>query len=198
MIGPVKDKLPAVAAFLIDLERLKLVPRKAWVSDLSRRENSAEHSWHLALGLVTLARELDLDIDLHKALLMALIHDTCEIDAGDSPAYGPARPEQHAAELACIERLSAHDVRFGSELRELWLEYEAQQSRESRWVKVLDRVMPFVVNLASRGRNWQDQSIRRSQLLQVSAPVKEHAPEIFAWMEQRIEECVRAGWLIDG
>jgi putative hydrolase of HD superfamily len=198
MIDPVKDKLPAVAAFLIDLERLKLVPRKAWVSDLSRRENSAEHSWHLALGLVTLARELDLDIDLHKALLMALIHDTCEIDAGDSPAYGPARPEQHAAELACIERLSAHDVRFGSELRELWLEYEAQQSRESRWVKVLDRVMPFVVNLASRGRNWQDQSIRRSQLLQVSAPVKEHAPEIFAWMEQRIEECVRAGWLIDG
>ena len=198
MIDPVKDKLPAVAAFLIDLERLKLVPRKAWVSDLSRRENSAEHSWHLALGLVTLARELDLDIDLHKALLMALIHDTCEIDAGDSPAYGPARPDQHAAELACIERLSAHDVRFSSELRELWLEYEAQQSRESRWVKVLDRVMPFVVNLASQGRNWQDQSIRRSQVLKVSKPVQDHAPEIYAWMQVRIEECVKAGWLIDG
>jgi len=191
------SRLPAVAAFLTDLERLKLVPRRAYVSDLSRRENSAEHSWHLALGLLTLAHELDLDIDLNKALVMALIHDTCEIDAGDSPVYGPARPDQSAAELACINRLASHGVRFGVTLRELWLEYEAQESRESRWVKVLDRVMPFIVNLASQGQNWKDQSIRRSQVLKVSKPVQDHAPEIFAWMEERIEECVRAGWLVD-
>ena len=192
-----KVRLPAIEAFLIDVERLKLVPRKAYVSDLSRRENSAEHSWHLALGLLTLAHELDLEIDLNRALVMALIHDTCEIDAGDSPVYGPARPDQHEAELACVNRLSAHDVRFGQHLRELWLEYEAQQTRESRWVKVMDRVMPFVVNLATQGQNWKDQSIRRSQVVAVSKPVADHAPEIFAWMEERIDECVRAGWLID-
>jgi putative hydrolase of HD superfamily len=192
-----KERLSAVVAFLTDLERLKLVPRKAYVSDLSRRENSAEHSWHLALGLLTLSHELGLDIDLHKALVMALIHDTCEIDAGDSPAYGAARPDQYEAELACIDRLSSHDVKFGATLRELWLEYEAQESRESRWVKVLDRVMPFVVNLATRGQNWKDQSIRRSQVLKVSKLVQDHAPEIYGWMEERIEECVSAGWLID-
>lgn len=192
------ERLPAIVAFLTDLERLKLVPRKAYVSDLSRRENSAEHSWHLAMGLLTLAHELELKIDLNKALVMALIHDTCEIDAGDTPAYGPARPDQHAAELACIERLASHGVKFGETLRSLWLEYGAQESLESRWVKVLDRVMPFIVNLASQGQNWKDQSIRRSQVLKVSKPVQDHAPEIYSWMEVRIDECVKAGWLIDG
>lgn len=189
------DKLTAVAAFLIDAERLKLVERKAWVSDVSRRENSAEHTWHLALGLLTLARELQLELDLHRALMMALVHDICEIDAGDTPAYGPARADQHAAERACIERLANYELQFGSELRELWLEYEAQQTRESRWVKVLDRVMPFVVNLACEGRNWQDQSVSRSQVLKISEPVRLHAPEIFEWMRLRVDECVSKGWL---
>jgi putative hydrolases of HD superfamily len=184
-----------IAAFLIDAERLKLVERKAYVSDLSRRENSAEHSWHLALGLLTLARELDLQLDLPKALMMAVIHDLGEIDAGDTPAYGAARPDQHEAEKQCIERLSGYGLKFGAELRSLWLEYEAQETRESRWVKVLDRVMPFIVNLATDGQNWRQQSIARSQVLKVSEPVRLHAPEIFGWMTQRIDECVAKGWL---
>lgn len=193
-----KDRLPAIVEFLTDIERLKLVNRRAYVSNQSRPENSAEHSWHLALGLLTIAHELDLKIDLNKALVMALIHDICEIDAGDSPTYGPARPDQHDAELACIDRLASHGVKFGDDLRTLWLEFEAQETLESRWVKVLDRVMPFIVNLACQGRNWKDQSIRRSQVLDVSKPVQTHAPEIYAWMERRIEECVKAGWLLDG
>lgn len=192
------EKLQTIAAFLIDAERLKLVERKAYVSDVSRRENSAEHSWHLALGLLTIARELELPIDLPKALAMAIIHDLCEIDAGDTPAYGPARADQHEAERQCIERLAAHGLKFGAEMRALWLEYEAQETLESRWVKVLDRVMPFVVNLACEGRNWQEQSIRRSQLLKINEPVRQHAPEIFTWMVSRVDECVRKGWLIDG
>ncbi|HTQ98904.1 MAG TPA: HD domain-containing protein [Candidatus Acidoferrum sp.] len=191
------DQLSAIAAFLIDAERLKRVERRAYVSDLSRRENSAEHSWHLALGLLTLARELELDLDLPKALTMAIIHDICEIDAGDTPAYGAARPDQHEAERRCIDRLANYGLRFGNELRELWLEYEAQQTRESRWVKVLDRVMPFVVNLACEGRNWLDQSVSRSQVLKISEPVRLHAPEIFEWMQVRVDECVRKGWLRD-
>ncbi len=192
-----RDRLPALTAFLIDVERLKLVSRKAYVSDLSRRESSAEHSWHLAMGLLALSRELDLEIDLNKALVMALIHDTCEIDAGDSPVYGPSRSDQHEAELACINRLASHGVKFGEELRQLWLEYEAQESRESRWVKVFDRIMPFVVNLATQGKNWKDQSICRSQVLKVNAPVRDIAPEIYVWMQERIEECVKSGWLVD-
>jgi putative hydrolase of HD superfamily len=191
------DRVANVVAFLTDVERLKLVARRAYVSDRSRRENAAEHSWHLALGLLTIAKELNLEIDLHKALVMALIHDTCEIDTGDTPAYGPERPDQHEAELRCIQRLAACGLAFGPTLQELWLEYEAQISLESRWVKVLDRFMPFIVNLATQGTNWKEQSISRSQVLLVSAPVREHAPELYDWMIKRIEGCVEAGWLRD-
>jgi putative hydrolase of HD superfamily len=191
------ERVSTLAAFLTDVERLKLVQRRAYVSDRSRRENAAEHSWHLALGLVVVANELNLEINLHKALVMALIHDTCEIDAGDTPVYGPERPDQHEAELRCIERLAAYGLGFGPTLRELWLEYEAQVSLESRWVKVLDRFMPFIVNLATQGTNWREQSVSRSQVLRVNEPVREHAPEIYDWMVKRIQDCVEAGWLLD-
>jgi putative hydrolases of HD superfamily len=197
-LGAMTDKISVLVAFLADVERLKLVKRKAYVSDLSRRENSAEHSWHLAVGLLTIAQELGLKFDLHKALVMALIHDVCEIDAGDTPAFGPQRPDQHEAELRCVQRLAAYDLAFAPSIQELWLEYEAQVSLESRWVKVLDRLMPFIVNLGSQGINWKEQSVTRSQVLRVSEPVRDHAPEIYAWMVGRVEECVKAGWLIDG
>ncbi len=192
------DKLSTIASFLIDAERLKLVQRKAYVSGLSRHENSAEHSWHLALGLLTLARELDLDIDVPKATIMAIVHDICEIDAGDTPVYGPERSDQHEAERKCVERLASYGLQFGAELRALWLEYEAQETRESRWVKVLDRVMPFIVNLATGGKNWVDQSVSRSQVLTVSEPVRQYAPEIFEWIAERVDDCVRKGWLREG
>ncbi|HEX3950564.1 MAG TPA: HD domain-containing protein [Steroidobacteraceae bacterium] len=192
-----KNPLPNVVAFLTELERLKLVNRKAYVSDRSRRENSAEHSWHLAIGLLTIAAELNLKIDLHKALVMSLIHDACEIDAGDTPVYGAQAHDQHEAELRCIQRLAAYDVAFGRELQGLWLEYEAQESTESRWVRVMDRMMPFIVNLASQGQNWKEQSVSRSQLLRVSDPVRAHAPEIYEWMIGRIDACVEEGWLRD-
>jgi putative hydrolases of HD superfamily len=191
------EKIATVAAFLTDIERLKLVERRAYVSGISRRENSAEHSWHLAVGLVAIAHELSLKIDLHKALVMALIHDICEIDAGDTPAYGPQRPDQHDAELRCVQRLAECGISFGATLRELWLEYEEQVSLESRWVKVLDRFMPFIVNLATQGTNWKEQSVSRTQLLRVSEPVREQAPEIYQWMIERIGECIKAGWLLD-
>jgi len=192
-----KDTLTQVVAFLTEVERLKLVPRRAYVSDLSRRENAAEHSWHVAVGLLTLAHELDVAIDLHKALVMAVVHDLCEIDAGDTPAYGAPRPDQHEAEAMCVQRLAGHGVVFGVRLQDLWSEFEAQQTIESRWVKALDRVMPFVVNLATNGHNWKEQSITRSQVLEVSAPVKDVAPEIYEWMEHRVQQCVRDGWLHD-
>ncbi|HEX4023640.1 MAG TPA: HD domain-containing protein [Steroidobacteraceae bacterium] len=191
------DRLPAIVAFLTELERLKLVYRKAYVSDLSRRENSAEHSWHLAIGLLSVARELDLQIDVPRALMMALIHDTCEIDAGDTPIYGGARPDQHEREQECIDRLAGYGLRFGFELRDLWNEFEAQQTPESRWVKVLDRLMPFIVNLAAEGRNWREQAVARSQVLAVNEPVRRYAPEVFDWMSARIDECVQKGWLRD-
>ena len=99
-----KHRIPPLASLLSEFGQLKLVTRASFICDGSRRENSAEHSWHLALGILMLARDLGVEIDLAKALSMALIHDLCEIDAGDTPIYN-ARPDQHEAEKRCIERL---------------------------------------------------------------------------------------------
>jgi putative hydrolase of HD superfamily len=76
-------------------------------------------------------------------------------------------------------------------------QYEAQVSVESRWVRLLDRLMPFIVNLGAQGINWKEQSVTRSQVLRVSEPVREQAPEIYQWIVGRVEESVKAGWLID-
>lgn len=176
---------------------MKLVQRRAYVSDLSRHENSAEHSWHLAIGLLTVAQELRLPIDLPKALRMALVHDLCEIDAGDISVYDPGRAGKSVDESACIDRLATYDVAFAAEVKELWREYEAQESVESRWVKVLDRFLPFVTNLVTGGQSWRDQGITRRQVLEINDPVRRQAPEIYAWMLKRIDECVARGWLRD-
>ena len=128
---------------------------------------------------------------------MALIHDLCEIDAGDTPLFGPERPDQFTAEAKCIDRLAGFGIRFGQEIKSLWQEFEAQESPESRWVKALDRITPFIVNLATEGKNWRDLSISRSQVLQMNRVVQQQAPEIFDWMRERVQECVQKGWLRD-
>src|SRR4051812_24441127 len=117
-----EEKIHAVVEFLTEIERLKLVHRRAYLSDLSRHENSAEHSWHLALGLLTLARELNLDIDVARALKLALVHDLGEIDAGDVSIFDPARASKAAKEQECIARLSRYDVTFAREMAALWEE----------------------------------------------------------------------------
>ena len=187
--------MEALAAFLVEADKLKGVTRAGYLCTGERHENSAEHSWHLALGLVTLARELDLPLDLPKALTMALIHDLCEIDAGDTPVYSQ-RADQHQAEARGVARLAGFGLKFGPELQALWQEYEAQESREARWVKVLDRLLPFLSNLATQGRSWQDWSVRRSQVLARNQVIAQQAPEIYAWMVQRLDECVAQGWLL--
>jgi 5'-deoxynucleotidase YfbR-like HD superfamily hydrolase len=127
---------------------------------------------------------------------MALIHDLCEIDAGDVSVYDSvARAAKAQAERDCISRLAASGLAIGPEIEALWLEYEAQQSVESRWVRVLDRLMPFVVNLSNGGQAWKDRSITRSQVIRINEPVREHAPDLYAWMLRRIDECVARQWL---
>jgi putative hydrolase of HD superfamily len=189
--------MDAIASFLTEAEKLKCVTRTAYVSDQTRHENSAEHSWHLALALFALARERDLGIDLHRAVTMALAHDLCEIDAGDVSVYDPGRAGKTDAERACVARLAALGPAFGREVQDLWREYEVQETRESRWVRVLDRFLPFLVNLATEGRAWRDRGISRSQVLAINEVVRVQAPELFAWMLPRIEACVAKGWLRD-
>ena len=183
--------------FLMELDKLKTVTRRAYIFDLSRNENSAEHCWHLALAILTLKEELNVEIDLVKTLKMALIHDICEIGAGDISIYDPQRSKKEIEERKYMNQLSGASVKIASEIMELWEEYEEQSSKESQWVKVADRLLPFMMNLNTQGKAWKEQGVRKSQVLQINQVTAKLAPKIYQWMLTQIETAVERKWLID-
>ncbi|MDC7240895.1 MAG: HD domain-containing protein [Spirochaetales bacterium] len=182
--------------FIVELDKLKGVYRKSYLSDGSRNENSAEHSWHLTIAVLMLHKEIDDEIDLLKTLKMSLVHDICEIGAGDISVFDEARDDIQPDEKEYLTELCGRfPGTFTDELLTLWEEYEAQQSCESRWVKVFDRLLPFCMNLITKGRSWQEQGVIRDQVLAIHEPIRKQAPEMFKWMEKKSAEAVARGWL---
>ena len=187
-----------ICNFLLELDKLKSVKRRSYITDLSRNENSAEHSWHLAIAILTLNDEMKLDIDVNKAIKMALVHDICEIGAGDVSVYAPERPKQEAKERKYIDELSANTpLKFVHEIKTLWEEFEEQSTKESRWVKIIDRILPLMLKRKTEGKSWIEQSITKSQVISINQIVAKEAPEIYDWVLAQIDEAVEKGWLID-
>lgn len=182
------------ASLALELDKLKSVYRKSYLSDGSRNENSAEHSWHLAVTLMGFSKYIPPTVDLNRAIRMALCHDICEIGAGDVCAYH-ATSGKYDDELAYMQQFNDRYPGLGPEAKELWAEYEAGKSEESIWVGVFDRLLPFILNIQSRGRTWQEQGITQSMVLSHNAFIGEVAPEIHAWMIVQIEAAVQNGWL---
>jgi putative hydrolase of HD superfamily len=182
---------------ILELDRLKTVMRNSYISDGTRRENSAEHSWHLAVTLLSLSELMPNDLDLDHAIRIALIHDICEIGAGDVSVYDINRSAKSESEAEYMDLFKSQYGNFGSEAEALWREYEEQQSIEGRWVKLADRMLPFILNLATKGRVWQERGISRSQVLKVNLPINSVYPEIYEWMKMEIDSAVEKGWLKD-
>ena len=185
--------------FLMELDKLKSVYRRSYLSDYSRTENSAEHSWHLAIALLTFKEEFkDLeDIHFIKTIKMALIHDICEIGAGDISIFDPDRSKKETEERNYIDNLVKNNskIKFTTEIKNLWEEYETQETKESKWVKIADRFLPFIMNISTEGKTWIEQGVHKDQVIKVNQVVKEEAPEIFDWVMKKIDMAVQNGWL---
>ena len=184
-------------AFFVEMDKLKSVYRRSYLSDLSRNENSAEHSWHLAVAILTIKDEFSLDIDIARTVKMALIHDICEIGAGDISIYDPERSKKEKKERKYLQTLSKMPVSFSSEIECLWEEYEAQATPESHWVKIVDRLLPFMLNISTAGKAWIEQGISQSQVKEVNQTMAAEAPEIYQWLLVQIEKAVEKGWLLE-
>lgn len=150
--------------FVLEIDRLKSILRESPLADGSRRENTAEHSWHLALAAAVLAEHADEPVDVSRVVLMLLVHDLVEIDAGDTFVYDAmtdeGRAAQEAREQAAAERI------FGmlppdqaSWLRGIWDDFESKATPESRYAKSVDRLQPMLLNRASGGGSWQAHGI---------------------------------------
>ena len=190
-------QIDAIAEYFMELANLKLVNRRTHIDGGARVENSAEHSWHLAMACWSIARSLGLDLSEERLLKLALVHDLGEIDAGDTFLYSRDRPAANKAERDCVKRLERHNGNAISELSELWEEQETGNSMETKLLRAVDRLLPFLHNIALHGRIWKDYGINKSQVLKAHAFIADDFPEIHAWMVEKIEVAVEEGWLDD-
>lgn len=189
---------PSVAQFLTEIDALKLVERRTYINGGERRENSGEHSWHVALAAWSLANYLDRDVSMEKLLKLALIHDLGEIGAGDTFLYAADRNKGVDAERDCVSGIAKRYGALIPDLLELWEEQECGESPEARLLKIADRFLPFLHNITSEGRTWRENNIAKSQVLNAHSLIAAEAPELFAWIEGQLDEAVRRGWLREG
>lgn len=176
-----------IQTLLLELDKLKSVYRKSYISDNSRPENSAEHSWHLAMALMAFKPFLPAAFNLDYAVRMALAHDVCEIGAGDICAYNRDVPDKAEKEADYLKVLASQHPEFGSEMMNLWEEYEGQLTIESQWVKLVDMLLPFLLNLATNGRTWHEQKISFEMVRQHNLPIKVISPEVYDWMMSQLD-----------
>lgn len=187
--------LDQLSAFLLQFDALKTVNRRTYINGGERVENSAEHSWHLAIACWAFADLLQDEFDLLKLIKLALVHDLGEIDAGDTFLYSSNRNDAHIKERQCIERLTAHPGNPIKDLPQTWEEQEAGKTKEARLLKVIDRLLPFLHNLTSNGQAWKDNGIHKKQVLKMHQFIAQENPDIYTWFLGKVDYAVAQGWL---
>lgn len=158
----------AALTFFMEADRLKGVERRNYLADGSRRENTAEHSWHLGIAAMIFAGQSTEAVDIGHAVCMALVHDIVEIDAGDTFAYdtGAAAASKTAREQAAADRLfNLLSPDTAAWFRRLWDEYEEGQTPEARYVMAVDRLAPMLLNIHEGGTAWNEHGITRRRVI---------------------------------
>jgi putative hydrolase of HD superfamily len=189
MDDAVKQRLSQQLAFLSEIDKLKSVIRATTLCDGSRRENSGEHSWHIAMYALVLAEHATRPVNVERVIKMLLLHDLVEIDAGDNPIHGDHDP----AEMELIEQAAADRI-FGllptdqaADYRALWEEFEAAESDDAIFAKSVDRVQPVVANIESGGGSWIEYNVSRQQLEdRVGWKVEKGAPNLWLHLQSKI------------
>jgi putative hydrolases of HD superfamily len=192
------EPLDSQIRFVLEADRLKTVLRQSTISDGSRRENSAEHSWHLALMAVVLAEHAPPGTDLGRVGAMLVLHDLVEIDAGDLFLYSGAAElaRQEEAERAAAERLFAIlPAAHGTQLRGLWEEFEDRRTPEARFARALDRLQPMLLNMQTGGGTWVSHGVALERVLRSVELIEEGSASLGAYARAMIATAVDRGFL---
>lgn len=195
-----RDRLAAQVGFVLEVDRLKTVLRRGYLADGSRYENSAEHSWTLALMALLLAEHTAEPVDLGTVLRMVVIHDLVEVDAGDTYVYDDAgRAAAEERERRAADRLfGLLPTDQGASLRALWDEFEGGTTPEARFARALDRFAGFLLNHASEGASWRENGISADRVHARNEPIGNGAPALWDEVQRRLVEAVARGWLDAG
>ncbi len=191
------ERLQRQIDFLLELDKLKTVFRRNHLSDGSRVENDAEHSWYFAVAALVLSETAATAIELPKVLQMALIHDVVEIDAGDTFIYdeaakqGQAEREAEAAER--IFHILPEDQ--ASALLALWREFEAGVTPEARYAKAIDRLAAVILNYASQGKSWRRHGVSKERILAINQRIAQGSPVLWEYIRGLVAEAERRGYI---
>jgi len=186
-------RLAEQMAFLAEVEKLKSVTRATPIHDASRPENSAEHSWTLALYALILADQAPAGVDLNRAIKMLLIHDLVEIDVGDVPIHLQGGAAHGSAEIQAAEAQAAKRIfgllpkDIGDDLHALWTEFEANETPDAIYAKSLDRTQPVLLNLQAGGGSWIDYDVSFEQLeTRIGTKIANGLPSVWDWVRARV------------
>ena len=194
------DGLDQQLRFIAEAGRLKAVLRQTVLAGpgLDRPENSAEHSWHLAVMALVLAEHAPPGVDLSRVAGMVLIHDLVEIDAGDLFLYADQhlQEQQEIAERAAAARIFALlPGTQGSVLRDLWEEFMARQSPEAKFARALDRLQPMLENVKTGGGTWQRHGVTADKVLAKVELIEDGSPSLGAFARSLVTRAVATGIL---
>lgn len=192
------DRLNQQLQFIAEAGRLKGVLRQTTLADPARRENSAEHSWHLTVLALTLGEHAPPGTDLARVIAMLAIHDLVEVDAGDLSAYAPQpdQARQLVAERAAADRLFALlPADQAPTMRQLWDEFEERATSEARFARALDRLQPMLENVKVRGGTWRQHRITAADVLAKVALIEDGSPQLGQFARQLIDKAVHDGIL---
>lgn len=193
------ERLKKQMEFIVEVDKVKKIIRQTYLADSSRKENDAEHSWHLALMAVLLQEYSNEEVDLARVVPMVLIHDLVEIDAGDTYAYDEAgATDKRERETKAADRifgLLPEDQ--GSRFRALWEEFEAYETAEAKFAHVLDNCQPLLLNDASDGLSWSEHGVRKSQIYKRNERIAEGSREIWEYMKELVDKHIRLGHVIN-
>lgn len=190
-----KERFEQQLAFILEADKEKNILRQTHLSGHGRRENDAEHAWHMAIMVYLLKEYANEEIDMAKAMMMALIHDIVEIDAGDTYAYDEAglatQKEREAQAAQRIFGLLPEDQR--EELLALFEEFENYATPEARFARAMDNFQPLLLNHSNNGGDWKEHDVCKSKVFQRQIKTKRGSEEIWQYTEAIIEENVKKG-----
>ena len=193
-----KEELTQLFNFFREIDKEKFIGRQTYLTDGVRKENDAEHAWHMAIMTVLLAGYANEKIDVLKTVTMLLIHDIVEIDAGDTYAYDDdGAKTKRAREKKGADRifgLLPEDQ--GKWLYDLWEEFEAYETPEAKYAHMLDNSQPLFLNDATDGISWVEHGVKKSQIYKRNSRTGEGAPKIWEYMQELIDKHVEKGHVI--
>lgn len=192
-------RLEQQIAFIVEIDKVKNVFRQTPLADGNRKENDAEHSWHIALMALLLKEYAEEEVDVLKVMTMVLVHDLVEIDAGDTYAYDDiGAVTKREREVKAADRIFGMLPKDqGDYLRALWDEFEEYESADAKYAHLLDNFQPLLLNDASGGISWSEHSVRKSQIYKRNEKIEETSKVIWKKMQETVAKNIELGNIKD-